>query len=404
MSEIYARLLKKLRLPRSLPHVNDETQNIALLPSGFADLLPPEAGREADAIAALQNVFKSFGYNRVKPPIVEFEDSLTAPGPGAALAQTMFRLMDPLSHRMMGVRSDITAQIARIASSRLKAEPRPLRVTYANDVLRTKGSQQRTQRQFAQVGCEVIGLDSAEMDIEICVLALAGLAKLGIEDVTLDISLPRVMRSVLSHLEVSKELEADVLSALDDRDVDRLAEVAGAQAEMLIALVEAAGSGEDAIKALLGTALPEEAAQQILKLSEFYKELKTALNQFGLENVSISVDPVETKGFEYHNGLAFALFSSKARGPLGRGGRYDIVFGAADEVESACGFTLYMDTVRGAMPEPEAKKVLFVSSSESWGTIKALQQEGWIVTRGAGHNNVSPDCTHIYKDGQISEV
>ena len=103
----------------------------ALLPGGFADLLPSEAEQEARAITVLMETFASFGYARVKPPLVEFEDSLLAPGPGAALAHDTFRLMDPLSHRMMGIRSDMTPQIARIASSRLTKEVRPLRLARA---------------------------------------------------------------------------------------------------------------------------------------------------------------------------------------------------------------------------------------------------------------------------------
>ena len=121
--------------------MKDLSQNNALLPSGFEDLLPPQAEAEYAAIATLMGVFRGFGYARVKPPLAEFEESLLAPGPGAALTQETFRVMDSDTHRMMGLRSDITAQIARIALSRLSEEKRPLRLTYANDVIRTRASQ-----------------------------------------------------------------------------------------------------------------------------------------------------------------------------------------------------------------------------------------------------------------------
>ena len=131
----------------------------ALLPAGFPDMLPPDAGHEAATVERLMAALAARGYERVKPPLVEFEDTLLA-GPGAAMANQTFRVMDPVSQRMMGVRADLTLQIARIAESRLQSAPKPLRVCYAGDVLRVTGGQLRPERQFTQVGAELIdGLD-----------------------------------------------------------------------------------------------------------------------------------------------------------------------------------------------------------------------------------------------------
>ena len=98
--------------------MTDDTPNPALLPAGLRDLLPPDAETEAAAVEALMEVFAAHGYQRVKPPLLEFEDSLLA-GSGAAVAEQTFRLMDPDSQRMMGLRADITPQVARIATTRL---------------------------------------------------------------------------------------------------------------------------------------------------------------------------------------------------------------------------------------------------------------------------------------------
>jgi ATP phosphoribosyltransferase regulatory subunit len=124
------------------------------------DLLPPEAETEAAAIETLMEVFASHGYQRVKPPLLEFEDSLLA-GSGAAVAEQTFRLMDPDSQRMMGVRADTTPQVARIATTRLASAPRPLRLSYAGQCLRVRGNQLVPARQVAQAGIELIGNDSA---------------------------------------------------------------------------------------------------------------------------------------------------------------------------------------------------------------------------------------------------
>ena len=104
--------------------MSDDPPNPALLPAGLRDLLPPEAETEASAVEALMDVFAAHGYQRVKPPLLEFEDSLLA-GSGAAVADQTFRLMDPDSQRMMGLRADTTPQVARIATTRLAGAPRP---------------------------------------------------------------------------------------------------------------------------------------------------------------------------------------------------------------------------------------------------------------------------------------
>src|SRR5262245_20731879 len=111
----------------------------ALLPNGLNDTLMPHAAVEAEMERRVLEAFARFGYERVKPPLAEFEDSLMD-GPGGAVAAQMFRLMDPVTQRMMGLRPDITPQIARIATTRLTNAPRPLRLSYAGPVLQVRGS------------------------------------------------------------------------------------------------------------------------------------------------------------------------------------------------------------------------------------------------------------------------
>ena len=122
-----------------------------LLPTGLADILPPEAEFEASVTESLMTSFAQYGYERVKPPLIEFEDVLLS-GSGSTTAKQTFRMMDPISQRMLGVRADMTLQIARIASTRLGDVPRPIRLSYAGQVLRVKGSDLRPKRQFGQIG------------------------------------------------------------------------------------------------------------------------------------------------------------------------------------------------------------------------------------------------------------
>src|SRR5947209_1290396 len=134
-------------LPQCRPAAMNDAPHQALLPAGLYDLLPPEAEVEAAVTGRLIGVLASYGYERVKPPLVEFEETLLS-GAGSAMASDTFRTMDPISHRMVALRADMTPQIARIAATRLPHRPRPLRLSYAGQVLRVKGSEMRPERQI----------------------------------------------------------------------------------------------------------------------------------------------------------------------------------------------------------------------------------------------------------------
>src|SRR5271168_4132537 len=195
----------------------DDPINPALLPAGLRDLLPPDAETEAASVEALMDVFAAHGYQRVKPPLLEFEDSLLA-GSGAAVAEQTFRLMDPDSQRMMGVRADTTPQVARIATTRLANAPRPLRLSYAGQCLRVRGSQIAPDRQIAQAGIELIGHDSPDADAEIVLVAAEALAAVGLNRVSFDLTLPTLVPALLDEAGMPAEARAGLTRALDRKD------------------------------------------------------------------------------------------------------------------------------------------------------------------------------------------
>src|SRR5215469_3467560 len=185
------------RRPRcSLPRFSEPS---ALLPAGLQDVLPPEATHEAAVVERLMESFALHAYERVKPPLVEFEESLLS-GPGVAMSTLSFRLMDPVSQRMMALRADMTLQAARIAATRLSRQPRPLRLSYAGEVLRVKGSNLRPERQFGQAGVELIGAASSEGDVEVILLAVEALAMLGVAQLSVDLNLSSLVPAVISGL------------------------------------------------------------------------------------------------------------------------------------------------------------------------------------------------------------
>jgi ATP phosphoribosyltransferase regulatory subunit len=366
----------------------------ALLPAGLRDLLPPEAAFEAAVAERLMAAFAAYGYERVKPPLVEFEDSLLA-GTGAAMAPHIFRVMDPVSQRMMGVRADMTLQVARIAASRLANAPRPLRLSYAGQVLRVKGDDLRPERQVGQAGAELIGSDAAAADAEAVLLAATSLLAVGVRQLTVDLSSPNLAASVIAAAGITdtKRLRA----ALDRKDAEAVARLGGKAADTLGALMRAAGPAREALAAMAKLKLPADAAAEAKRVADVVALIEAAKPGFAL-----TIDPVENRDFEYHIGLCFHLFAGDVRGELGRGGRYVAggEFGSGG-TEPATGFTLFMDSLLQALPAAAAPDRLYVPFGTTVETATAWRVKGWIVVAGLAQERDAAqeakrlNCSHV---------
>ena len=375
----------------------------ALLPAGLVDLLPPEAEFEAGVMNGLIAAFARYGYDRVKPPLIEFEDSLLG-GTGAALAPQTFRLMDPVSQRMLGVRADMTLQIARIATSRLAEIPRPLRLSYAGQVLRVKGSANRPERQFGQVGAELIGSSSSRADAEVILMAAKSLRDLGLAGLSVDLGLPTLVRALFDHLGVSGTDTAERLrAALDQKDAAAIAAIPNIPVALFESLVGAVGPADRAMKALRALPLPAEASRELDELDAVIAAVRA-----GNPDIRLTVDPVEFRGFEYHVGVTFTLFAEGIRGELGCGGRYRV--STSDKIEAgepATGFTLYIDALLRALPRPAKNNRIYLPFDAAGGTADHLRAEGWIVIEaldaavGTVEDARRLGCTHVYADGKM---
>ena len=217
-----------------------EHSHPALLPPGLFDVLAPEAGHEARIVEHLMAVFAAHGYDRVKPPLIEFEDSLLY-GAGAAMAKQIFRLMDPASQRMMGMRADMTPQVGRIAAVRLRNAARPLRLSYAGQVLRVAGSQLRPERQFGQVGVELIGAEQAAADAETVLLAAEALQAVGVAELTIDLTVPTLVPTLCAAHGVDFHEHTALRQALERKDNAAVAALSGAAPALIAQLMAAAG-------------------------------------------------------------------------------------------------------------------------------------------------------------------
>jgi ATP phosphoribosyltransferase regulatory subunit len=346
----------------------NDPANRALLPAGLPDILPPDAQHEARVVALLMEGFTQHGYQPVKPPLIEFEDSLFS-GSGAALARASFRLMDPASGRMLAVRPDMTPQISRIAATRLADMPRPLRLSYAGEVLRVKASQLRPERQFTQAGIELIGSAASEADAEIVRLAHEGLERIGIEDVSVDLSLPTLVPALSEGLKLSDDEQAKLRDALDHKDPARLAGLPGQ--DLFEALLRAGGPADKALDKLDKLALPQPAKAEIGLL----RAVAGAVMR-DAPRMTLTIDAVENRGFEYHCGVAFTLFAKGQSFELGRGGRYQV------DGQPATGATLFMDTVLKCAPRQAAQPRLYLPLGAPSQAGQAWRAKGYVTVAG----------------------
>ena len=376
-----------------------------LLPAGLGDLMPEQARHEAHAIASLMGSFALFGYAPVKPPLVEFEETILSDGPGAALAPDSFRLQDPQSSRMMALRADMTAQIARIASTRMAHLPRPLRLSYNGDVLRVKAEPLNPERQLTQVGAEMIGAASPAHDAEVAVAALTALGRAGVARMTIDLGIPRLLDALHGVDGAPQEL----VDAVNAKNHSLVRELAGKDAKAIASLMDVPLGGVEAVeKGLKGplSGLPKTAVAMLGELVEVAGRIREAMPE-----ASVTMDPLEQRGFDYHHGIGFAIFAPGIRGELGRGGRYRTA--AADgKGEESTGVTLYLERVLRATPVPASRDTVYVPSKAGMKAVVGLVGEGHAALLGGVGGGpkaqrseaLALGCSHWLVDGAVKPL
>ncbi len=357
----------------------------ALLPSGLRDLLPPDAEAEAAAVGTLMGVFASHGYQRVKPPLLEFEDGLLA-GAGAAITDQTFRVMDPDTHRMLGLRADMTPQVARIASSRMAHAPRPLRLSYAGQCLRTRAVAPTPDRQLAQAGIELIGADSPDADAEAVLVAAEALAAVGLVRISVDLTMPPLAPALLDLLGLTGAARQAMMHAIDRKDAAVVSAQPGPIPALLTQMLLVAGPVDAALSALACFGLPAEAAPLVDRL-----RATVAAIQRRSPNLRLTLDPLEFRGFRYHTGVCATIYAPGRHEELGRGGRY------VSGNEPATGITLFPDAVLRACPAPSGRPRVFVPWDTSPGLAAQLRQEGFatVAALGPADDSGRLGCTHV---------
>jgi len=391
--------------------VSKTTINTTLLRSRLGDVLPEETLKRRQIINTIMDSFSRFGYADVSPPLVEYEDTLLADGPGAALADNTFRLMDPVTRRMLALRSDMTAQIARIATSRMGHLPRPLRLSYYGHVLRINPDPVNPERQLVQIGAELIGASTIHHDAEVATIALESLSRAGISQLSMDLNVPRLLDVLLAD-EASEDdatLRAlrEAVSRKDSAEAARLPHPQAKFIQMLLELPLNTMANAAQMLKDLPSDLPEMAKAMLGELAELAAVIAAAMPQ-----IALTIDPLERRGFDYHQGVGFSIFTPGVRGELGRGGRYRTLAGSGNS-DLSTGVTLYLERVLQATPSMDKSEKIYLAADYGLTVLVELTRAGHHAVMGAASSDDQAACqreaeaagaTHFYTSQGIQKI
>jgi len=360
-----------------------------LLPEGLRDRLPPQAEAGSRLLHRVIVAIGRHGYARVSPPLAEFEESLVG-RLKASRAQDLLRMVDPVSQRMLALRPDMTAQVGRIAVTRMGHVARPLRLAYGGPVVKLRATQLRPERELAQAGAELIGSDSVAAVSEIIRVALDALEAAGVTDITVDLTLPDLVETLAAGaMPLPPGRVREVRAMLDAKDAGAIA-----------------AEGADAYLPLIAAAGPLDAALARLRALDATQALDSRLA--GVEAIAaaisgratLTLDPTERHGFEYQTWIGFSLFGAGLSGEIGRGGTYTIVHPDGHE-ESAVGFSLYLDPLVDIGLGVEPARRVFLPLDHDPAAAAELRRDGWTTIGALSASDTPADqaCTHILRDG-----
>jgi ATP phosphoribosyltransferase regulatory subunit len=306
-----------------------------LLPEYIEDILPAEAYHIEMLRRSMVDLLTAHGYRLVSPPLLEFVESLLS-GSGSDMDLQMFKVIDQLSGRMMGLRADMTPQVARIDAHLLNCEG-VTRLCYANSVLHTVPTSLTQTREPLQVGAELYGHQGLESDLEIHQLMIQCLSKSGLSKFHVDLGHVAVFRGIIKNAHITQEMEADLFAILQNKDLAALralcAGLKKSTREALLLLPEL--YGDKTILQIAKEKLPP------------HKEIALALDQLGKVGDALSplvdtlaFDLSDLRGYHYHTGIVFAAYSDGCSNAIALGGRYDEIGKAFGRARPATGFSL----------------------------------------------------------------
>ncbi len=321
-----------------------------LLPEGIEEILPPDARRLERLRRRVLDLFDTWGYDLVMPPLIEYLESLLT-GIAKDLDLQTFKLTDQLTGRLMGLRADITPQAARIDAHYLKRNT-PVRLCYVGPVVRTRPGAFASSREPLQVGAELYGHGGPESDVEIIQLMLAMLHTCGLTDVYVDLGHVGVFRGLAQAAALNPEQESDLFDALQRKAAPEVQALVNgwslptAMRAMLLALVDLHGERDVIARARdsLRNA-PDSVRQALDGLETVADRLQQAVPQ-----ASWHFDLAELQGYRYYTGVVFSAFVPGYGLAMAQGGRYDDIGKVFGRARPAAGFSADMRTLLKLAP------------------------------------------------------
>jgi len=350
-----------------------------LLPEDIADVLPAEARKVETLRRAILDLYQSYGYELVAPPLLEFLDSLLT-GTGSDLNLQTFKLVDQLSGRTLGLRADMTPQVARI-DAHLLNRTGVTRLCYAGPVAHARTPVGSTAREELQLGAEIYGCATWEADFEAITLLLKTLSIAGVEKVYLDLSHAGILTGILADQKLDKEAIESLYGLLQSKDRPRLRQWAASlpvkTSKALMALTELNGPCAEVL-AKAKKALPKHAAID-QALTDLKRLIAAVSASSGLE---LNIDLADLRGYQYHSGVMFAVYVDKLPQPIARGGRYDHVGQAFGRSRPATGFSLDLLTLATLSPLRARKLAIaapWLNDAQLNQVIATLRSQGEVV-------------------------
>ena len=303
-----------------------------VLPEYIEDILPAEAKRIENLRRKILDLFFARKYELVMPPLLEYVDSLLT-GTGHDLELRTFKVVDQLSGRMMGLRADITPQVARIDAHLLNRKG-VTRLCYCGSVLHTRPASPGATREPIQIGAELYGEGAVDADVEILQLLCSALESAGVKNARVDIGHVAVFRSIVHESKVESEREAQLFEALQRKDLPEIRSLAkplpARTREALLLLPNLYGGAE----------VLDEAEARLPKMTEVKRALATLRRLAKACKFPASFDLAELRGYHYHSGVVFDAYCDGVTGAVARGGRYDEVGKAFGRARPATGFSI----------------------------------------------------------------
>ena len=365
-----------------------ENQKFALeIPYGTRDFLPVEAAEKRAIEAELAALFAEWGYDEVVTPTIEYLENLTL-GTDRDLEQHLFKLFDK-DNRTVSLRHEMTTPIARLAASRLRDYPQPLKLSYISSAFRYEQTQAGRQCEFHQGGVELMGSATAFADAEVIALAIQGLLRVGLKDFTICLGQVEFVTGIMNQFQLPGSVQEKLKAAMEKHNLVAFGKIVAGldlpqKAKDTLNQLPLLNGGEEMLQKSYALALNEQSRRALDNLAAIYRLLKS----YGAEQY-VRFDLGIIRDFSYYTGMVFEAYTPGLGFPLAGGGRYDHLLSEFGTACPATGFAIGIERIllaltRQGLEKPDQPKDVYLSyaagqEAEAIQRAQQLRGEGKVV-------------------------